>query len=792
MQAGKNPFLLNLMLREWRRVLRRLAYFYAQLAALPRRNRRALQRVLATSLVGTAMLFALSSAPVALANTITVGGTCTLSGAIENANDTATGQPDPNCAAGDPTGADTITLTENVVLSAALPQITSEITLEGNNYYVSGDNFYQVFYVTSTGDFTINETTIQDGSAVNGGGIYNAGRLAVYDSTLTGNFASAYGGGIYNANYAKLDHTTITLNYAGDEGGGICNAGTLVAYYTTISENDAPEGGGIVNYEGEITLTDSEISGNTADFGTAMLNEYGTATLLRTTVTENGYSCGCYFYGGTIINTPDSTLNVYSSTIDTNYGGFVGGAIINGGQVIVRESVITGNSAFLGGGIMTAGGTVTIAASTLNENDSYVGGGLFNYYGQTYMSGTTFDKNDSFIGGGIANGIPGFSSPRPISGQRGGKDAGEPSPQAQAHKESIRAKFPQISARGKWDQGKTRTIVKQVLGNHHGEARVSGAQAVCEEECPGYANTYLANSTLSGNTAYGGGGITNGPYGLMGLYNVTVTGNNAEDYAGGIFNVAGGSIVLARSIVSGNTSSDVNEIVNTFAAITADNYNLFGHSGETNDQAFYGFTPGTTDFNATSDGGGGTHVPTALAAILNTTLASNGGPTNTHALLLGSPAVDKGPNDDCIVPPIDDIDQRGLPRNVNINNGDPNFLCDIGAYELQIPTAVNVAPVQARLNPKGKAIIKWRTLSEAQVAGFNIYRKVVKHGNTKSKWEKINGNFKQAKNPGAEVGDKYRFTNRTLQSGKTYRYKVQVVYLDGHTEWTNIVTVQAP
>jgi hypothetical protein len=52
-------------------------------------------------------------------------------------------------------------------------------------------------------------------------------------------------------------------------------------------------------------------------------------------------------------------------------------------------------------------------------------------------------------------------------------------------------------------------------------------------------------------------------------------------------------------------------------------------------------------------------------------LADNGGPTQTHALLPSSPAIDAGDNNGC--PP---TDQRGVAR--------PSGLaCDIGAYEVE-------------------------------------------------------------------------------------------------------------
>src|SRR6266511_1334674 len=58
---------------------------------------------------------------------------------------------------------------------------------------------------------------------------------------------------------------------------------------------------------------------------------------------------------------------------------------------------------------------------------------------------------------------------------------------------------------------------------------------------------------------------------------------------------------------------------------------------------------------------------------------NNGGPTDTHALAVGGPAVDAGGNAGCPA-----TDQRGAARPFD-GNGDGTATCDIGAFELTVP-----------------------------------------------------------------------------------------------------------
>jgi hypothetical protein len=93
-------------------------------------------------------------------------------------------------------------------------------------------------------------------------------------------------------------------------------------------------------------------------------------------------------------------------------------------------------------------------------------------------------------------------------------------------------------------------------------------------------------STISGNSAtHGGGGISNESGTFMVVTNSTVSDNTAT-FGGGMFNSGNSSLILIRTLVSGNTASSAAEIEGG----VADRYNLFGHSGETNAQAFARFS----------------------------------------------------------------------------------------------------------------------------------------------------------------------------------------------------------
>ena len=204
----------------------------------------------------------------------------------------------------------------------------------------------------------------------------------------------------------------------------------------------------------------------------------------------------------------------------------------------------------------------------------------------------------------------------------------------------------------------------------------------------------VSNSTFVANTAGYGNGIFNGAEnsGRIATINAThctFSGNSAPgSFGGGVYsdvaNSATASIALSHCTFAGNGASQGSSIYsfnfNAIANVTLRS-NIFVSSGASN-LVNDGGSMTSLGYNLSNDAGAG--ILNSGTDIVNTDpllapLASNGGPTRTHALLSGSPAIDKGRS--FFLP----FDQRGLLRAAdsgkfaNAAGGDG---ADIGAFEV--------------------------------------------------------------------------------------------------------------
>ena len=232
------------------------------------------------------------------------------------------------------------------------------------------------------------------------------------------------------------------------------------------------------------------------------------------------------------------------------------------------------------------------------------------------------------------------------------------------------------------DLGGTLILINSTVSGNYAEASGGGIY-----NSPNAALT-LINSTVSGNLADTGGGISNDG-GTLRLINSTISDNRAERPGGGILNAStiaqmeiifctiygntsgesGGGIwngavnsasqlVMRNSLVARNKAPSGPDIL---GALTSQGYNLIQSTQDTT------FSPSLAH--------GTDLLQVALSTLrVEPLLKDNDGPTQTHALLPGSVAIDRIPLNDCRIKDIF-TDQRGVRRPQGV-------ACDIGAYEL--------------------------------------------------------------------------------------------------------------
>jgi hypothetical protein len=488
------------------------------------------------------------------------------------------------------------------------------------------------------GALTLAGVTVSNNQATGGRGGHSSGTFY-----LAGTGGSANGAGLY-ASGGSLDisDSRIANNQATGGRGG---PGAL--YYTTAYTSS-----------GGVTYVSHRLGGRGgAAQGGGLYVNGGSLTVASSTITSNqgtggpgGVNGGAGLSNGgglyLVSNVSTVTASVSDCTLSGNSTSFFGGGgIYNTGTLTVSNSTLSGN---FGGGIYN-GGTLTVSQSTLSGNS---GGGIYNFLGTLTVSNSTLSSNSA---GGISNGGTLTVSNSTLSGNSGSG----------------------ISNSG------TLTVSNSTLSGNSATGASGEGGGISN-----YGTLTVSNSTLSGNSAgFAGGGIFMYSTNPATLTNVTLTANRATSYGGGLA-VYSGQPVLHNTLVAGNfrgaTGTTRDDVGGTLDRGGDDN--LIGDG---------------TNMTGLRNGVNGNLVGSASAPIdpLLGPLQDNGGPTLTHALLSGSPAIDGGNNAYAT-----DWDQRG-PGFRRVVNG----TIDIGAFEVQAhahgrPTGQPLpdpVPVQALGMPGG-------------------------------------------------------------------------------------------
>ena len=182
--------------------------------------------------------------------------------------------------------------------------------------------------VAGTGGYLVSPPGTQGGPGGDGGGIYNAGDAAIAASSVANNRAGdghsagmhgqagggGRGGGIFNTGEMLLRQSTVNDNASGDGGsGGACGAGG--------------DGGGIISMDGALWLANSTVSGNRTGAGGAAC--------------ASGNGGGIYTNGGVTLNNSTLTANRTGGAP----GGDGGGILVADRSVVMRSSILAGNTA---------------------------------------------------------------------------------------------------------------------------------------------------------------------------------------------------------------------------------------------------------------------------------------------------------------------------------------------------------------------------------------------------------------------------------------------------------------
>jgi len=335
------------------------------------------------------------------------------------------------------------------------------------------------------------------------------------------------------------------------------------------------------------------------------ISNHGRLTLTNSRVVSNS--------GNGIFNSDDRTLTLTNVAIAGNLGF---GIWNRGGALEFTNGAVTDNSLR---GIVSGFGPATITRVRIVGNG---GGGISNDHGPLTLTNSTVARNSAGEGGGIFNGRAGNT-----------------------------------------------TIENSTISNNSATGLGGGIRNTSGDPFGRVgASVSLTNSTVSGNSAGSGGGIDNtdrrGGVRLA-VVNSTIAFNSATDSGGGIRQEQGSDnpngVGLRNTIVAKNSAP-------TGPDVLADSSAEFGRGVG----AIFSLIGDGTGSRLTNTAGNQVgNVPPNSSPIDPKLgpLADNGGPTRTHALLLGSPAIDAASTPGC-----PSTDQRGVLR-------PQGAACDIGSYE---------------------------------------------------------------------------------------------------------------
>ncbi len=421
----------------------------------------------------------------------------------------------------------------------------------------------------------------------------------------------------------------------------------------TLANGYAAFGGAIYNQSADLTLDDLVIEASRAvgfeggGEGGGVYNDSGHVSISNSTITNNSAD-----YGGGVSNSSGSVL-IQNTTISNNNAGFQGGGIYNFGEATVTNSTLSRNFASGVGGGINNQGSLTVVNSTVVDN-----------WAANYETISAGDANDFLFGGDGNNLILSDGANNELLAAGAGNDSNP----GGLGNDSLTLVDPNEASNNATLSGEDGDYL--IFDGGNGSLNPSANQDIVT--AADGTDTLTADGTDLVVTSVGFDSMTAG---------------------GGIWTETEASTTLDNTIVAGNVkgSSRTPDDLGGQFVNSESGYNLIGDPNSAG-----GLVEGMNG-NLVGNGAGGL-LP--LDQILDPVLQNNGGPTDTHQLVLTGRAVDAGnnafavdPGPDGLIGTSDDVpldtDQRGIgfPRSVDIP-GIPNAAggVDIGAVEYQQST----------------------------------------------------------------------------------------------------------
>ncbi len=273
---------------------------------------------------------------------------------------------------------------------------SSQVTVQGS---ATAQNLYSIFSVASNVTAEIDNLTIMDGYAVNGGGVDNNGNLTLGSDVIEDNHATN-GGGVYNADTVdppalSLINVELVENAASAVGGGLGNFGgnVIICGNCSIHSNEAFSGGGL--------YTDKFV-GNVGTITCFTLPTIGSPSIyFNQAAAPGGLNCN----GGGVAVGTGGDFNMYGGTIGApgflNSATRFGGGIYSAGTVLLVGVTVQNNKAgFGGGGMYLAQGSNTTLISVIVQNNKLNGGAGVGIYEQNGSNQTIIGLTDNDDPGG--------------------------------------------------------------------------------------------------------------------------------------------------------------------------------------------------------------------------------------------------------------------------------------------------------------------------------------------------------------------------------------------------------